>query len=47
MTAVRQNEFPLDPLEQAAAEDTADIVMVRAAPARGGPTRWQRELRLC
>ena len=35
MTAVRQNEFPLDPLEQAAAEDTADIVMVRGGSGTG------------
>ena len=36
MTAVREeHEFPLDPLEQAAAEDTADVVVVRGGSGTG------------
>ena len=35
MTANRDHEFSLDPLERAAAEDTADVVVVRGGSDKG------------
>ena len=35
MTAVRANEFPLDPMEQAAAEDTANVVVIQGGSGTG------------
>ena len=35
MTAVREKEFPLDPMELAAAEDTANVVVVQGGPSTG------------
>lgn len=47
MTANGDHEFSLDPLERAAAEDTADVVVVWAAPARARHTRWSRGWHSC